>query len=921
MPLSIRQGAIAVGALVLASGTLAFVQAQPGGPAPARADAFPPLDQAIAGLEKVVSTADGAASLWDLYVDRETGRMLAVLPPNYDKQLLMIACTVAGGDPEAGVMGPTHYVRWERYDKQLALVAPNFYVRSERSQAEAAASVDDLYTASVMLTTPIVAMAGNRPVIDLSSVLTTQVGRFFGPSIFGGYGASLQGVNPSLRKLVKAKAFPRNVVVEYQAPDPSGQIVRFAYSIGELAGTPGYKPRTANDKVGYFYDFHADFSEPASRDIYKRYINRWNVEKRDPSLTLSPPKQPIVWYIESTVPVRYRRYVREGILMWNDAFRAIGIDGAVEVRQQDAETGAFMDVDPEDARYAFFRWNTTDLGYAIGPSRTNPYTGEILDADVVWHQGLTRAVRGMRESLGADIAASAFDPETLAWLDAHPSWDPRVLLGGPSAPKASGPAQNAGCDHDACTDAHADQAGAHFASQRAAGRLMGGDCTIGEFLAVDLALADVAFESGVLDAGHGESLDGFPEDYIGQMIRYISAHEVGHCLGLQHNMIASSIRTLKEINTPGFSGATIGSVMDYAACNINHDLGEVQGPWATPVLGPYDHWAIAYGYGPEKDVDAVLKRSGEPDLVFQSQAAISQGSDPRNNTWELGADNLEFAESRLSLVRKVRENLLTTIVKDGQSWAEARRRYQSTVGSQLQMLSIASRWVGGSFIHNVAKGDPNSPAPITDIPGATQRRALNLIIANSFDDSASGLSPDLVRHLRKEHWYDGGGLNEAAAPEEFNVHNAVASIQGTGLTMLLNPGTLTRVYENEFRQAGQGDVLTLAEVISTVTDAAWKATAKPSGSNWSAAKPMVSSFQRNLQTEHLSRLETLTLLEGTSNPALRAIRQLAAGELARIDAWADAGLRLNPDPYTRAHLTEARARIARVREASIVQAR
>lgn len=911
MPPSVRQGAIAIGALVFASGMLAFVQAQPGGPAPARADAFPPLEGVIAGLDKVISTADGSAALWDLYVDKDTGRMLAVLPPNYDRQLLMIACTVAGGDPEAGVMGPTHYVRWERYDKQLALVAPNVNVRSERSQAEAAASVDSLYTASVMLTTPIVAMAGNRPVIDLSSVLTTQVGRFFGPSIFGEYGASLAGVNPGLRKLIKAKAFPRNLVIEYQAPDASDQIVRFAYSIGELAGTPGYKPRAANDRVGYFYDFHADFSEPASRDIYKRYINRWNIEKRDPSLTLSPPKQPLVWYIESTVPVRYRRYVREGILMWNDAFRDIGIDGALEVRQQDAETGAFMDVDPEDARYAFFRWNTTDLGYAIGPSRTNPYTGEILDADVVWHQGLTRAVRGMRENLGAGVAAGAFSPDTLAWLHDHPSWDPRVLLGGVKAPEST-------VSHEPDADECGDET---TGAPRAPGRLMGGDCTIGEFLAVDLALADAGFASGVLDAGQGESLDGFPEDYIGQMIRYISAHEVGHCLGLQHNMIASTVRSLKEINTPGYTGATIGSVMDYAACNINNDLGEVQGPWATPVIGPYDHWAIAFGYGPEKDLDALLKRSGEPDLIFQSQSAISQGSDPRNNTWELGADNLEFAESRLGLVRKVRDNLLTTIVKDGQSWAESRRRYQSTIGSQLQMLSIASRWVGGSLIHNVAKGDPNAPAPITDIPGATQRRALQLIIANSFDDGAYGLTPDLIRHFRKEHWYDGGGTNEANAPEEFSVHNAVAAIQGTGLTLLLNPGTLSRVYDNEYRQAGQPDILTLAEVMSTVTDAAWKATAKPSGGNWSAAKPMVSSFQRNLQAEHLARLETLALLEGTANPAQRSIRQLAAGELARIDAWADAGLRLNSDPYTRAHLTEARARIARVREASIVQAR
>ena len=95
------------------------------------------------------------------------------------------------------------------------------------------------------------------------------------------------------------------------------------------------------------------------------------------------------------------------------------------------------------------------------------------------------------------------------------------------------------------------------------------------------------------------------------MIRYISAHEVGHCLGLQHNMAASSIRSLKDINTEGYVGPTIGSVMDYVAANINHGLGDVQGAYASPELGPYDKWVIAYGYGPEDQLDAV-RREGLP---------------------------------------------------------------------------------------------------------------------------------------------------------------------------------------------------------------------------------------------------------------------------------------------------------------------
>lgn len=902
--LSLRAAAIA--AVLIASGAAVPVAVRAGPPA-AAADKFPPFEGVVEGLQKVVSTSDEAQPLWDLYKDDQSGRLLAVLSPNYEKQLLMIACTVAGGDPEAGVMGPTHYVRWERYDGQLALVAPELFVRSE-GNPEAAASVEKLFTGRVMLSVPILAMApGNRPVIDLGTMATTQVRQFFGASIFGPYGASLMGVNTNLKKLTKAKAFPENLVFEYQAPGPDGRIMRFAHSISELSGTPGYKPRKADDKIGYYYDFHQDFSRPSRNDLTDRYITRWHVEKRDPSLRLSPPREPIVWYIEHTVPVRYRRYVREGIEMWNEAFEEIGILGAVEVRQQDAATGAFMNVDPEDARYNFFRWNTTDLGYAIGPSRSNPLTGEILDADVVWHQGLTHAARSMFENLSTDIAEHAFSPETLDWLTGHPDWDPRVLLATPS--------QRARLLRDrAMGEVEEPSLGAHRPT------VHGAECSLGRMLAMDMSLADAAFVAGVLDAGDCDSLDGLPEDYIGQMIRYISAHEVGHCMGLQHNMIASSVHSLKEVNSPGFSGPTTGSVMDYNATNINYNLGEVQGPYATAHLGPYDKWAIAFGYGPDADREALLKRAGEPELVYQSQVDIAVGGDPRNNTWDFGADNLEFAESRLGLVREVRAKLLDKVVKDGEPWAVARRRYQSTLGTHLQMLSIASRWVGGSFFNNDAKGDPGNRPPVQDIPGDTQRRALRFIIDNAFNDAAFGLSPDLVRHFGKEHWWDPAGLAEIELSPEYSVHDAVAGAQGTALTMILNPTTLRRVYDNEYRQAGQQGVLTLAEVLKTVTDSAWTECANPSNATFTTSNPMVSSFRRNLQQDHVNRLETLALLN-SGGPAMRTIRQLAAQELRRIDGMAEKALAAKCDPYTAAHLTEVRARIARALEASIVLTR
>lgn len=914
-----RPAAAASIALSLLAGLPAAAQALAPVAVTAQApEEFPPFEKAIEGLDKVISTADGADPLYDLYRDRKTGKLLAVLPAGYQSQLLMIACTVTGGDPEAGVMGPTHYAKWERINKQLVLVAPNFNIRTN-GDPQAKASQAALYTGRVILSTPILALApGDRPVIDLAAIGLQQAPKLFGGDIWGGYGPSLGAIDHTLARTTKAKAFPENVVVEFEAPRRDGRLVRLAYSIGKLQGTPGFKPRKADPRVGYFYDWHQDFARGATAELTDRYITRWHLEKADPSLRLSPPKQPIVWYIEHTTPVRFRRHVREGIEMWNQAFEKIGIVGAIEVYQQDAATGAHMDKDPEDARYNFFRWNASDEGYAIGPSRTNPETGEILDADVVWHQGLTRSVRAMLENVAADLVQQTFGPETLAFLAEHPEWDPRVRLAPPDRREHAMQRLALEAEHAAATPVtDPDQPWTRWAANH-----MNHACRIGSMLSIDVSLADAALAAGLVDAdGDQALLDGLPAEFLGQMIRYISAHEVGHCLGLQHNMAGSTLRTLAEINAEGFEGPTVSSVMEYAAVNINHNLGPVQGPYATTVLGPYDHWAIAFGYGPEEKRAEVLARVGEPGHLFIPQPEMSTGSDPRNMTWDLGKDNLEFAESRLGLVREVRARLVSDIVREGESWAQARRRYQATLGTHLQSLWIASRWIGGAFGHLDFKGDPGARAPVEDVPAEQQRRALKLIIDNAFEDRAFGLTPELVRHFGKEYWWDPQGMSEILADHSYTVHDAVGGVQASALTLVLNPSTLRRVYDNEFRTAGDEDAFTLAEVVTTITDAVWREASAPADGPFSAADPMTSSFRRNLQREHVDRLATLSLLDSSTSPAMRTIGTLAAAELRRLSGRIDTALQAQPDVYTLAHLEDAKQRIARALDASVVRIR
>ena len=145
------------------------------------------------------------------------------------------------------------------------------------------------------------------------------------------------------------------------------------YSWLELPATP-MRPRYADDRVGYFISAKKDFSRDTSQTFFVRYVNRWRLEKKDPTAALSEPVKPITYYLDRTIPLEWRPYVRDGILEWNKAFEEAGFKNAIQVL--DAPDDSTWSA--EDARYSTVRWiaNTDNAGaYAIGPSDVDPRTG------------------------------------------------------------------------------------------------------------------------------------------------------------------------------------------------------------------------------------------------------------------------------------------------------------------------------------------------------------------------------------------------------------------------------------------------------------------------------------------------------------------------------------------------------------------
>ncbi len=944
------------------------------------------------GFKKVVSTADGS-SLYTVYVNSKTNQVLAELPRGYESQHHFFAMTVAGGEVFAGLQAGDMYTQWRKVGKRLMLVAPQISVRSSGDQ-ESKDSVEMIWTDRVILDVPIVTMGpGGQPVIDMDRLLVGKASKFFG--------RSASGLNSALTVVESIKAFPKNIELEFKGPVSGGKIKNFHYSISKIEGSRGFKPRMADERVGYFVTNYTDLGKFDWSDTSQRMINRWNIQKADPKLSMSPPKEPIVYYIDHTVPVRYRRYVKQGIEYWNEAFREIGIDGAIEVRYQDKATGANMDKDPEDVRYNFIRWISNDVATAIGPSRVNPMTGEILDADVILTDGWIRVFTYRWEDLLSNLAVEGMSPETLGWLESNPRWDPRMRLASPSQRerilieraqhRSMGVYGGRGISDESAMMIGDDE----FDGLAGRTSQVSGMCQAATGKALDLAMmrmnlsmlnmlglemetAEVSVEVGAEpdadeemlemirkmlaenpemrslvsaeqlamlekadaaedteDDGEGESdesedavdekedqgdmIDGVPEWFVGPMLAELVAHEVGHTIGLRHNFKGSSIYSLDEINSEEIKGNKPWSstVMDYNGINIRMPgSGEVQGDYSVIGIGAYDQWAIEYGYG-SGDLKEVLSRAGDPVLDYGTDED-TWGPDPRSRRYDLAENPLDYANNQMALVKGIRENLLDGFVKDGDSWSRVRRGYSITLGTQMQSLSMMGNWVGSAYVSRAKKGDPDSGAPIEIVPVERQRAAIDFVIANAFEDDAYGITPELLAHASVDKWWDNWrGIMEDSA---FQIHDRVMGMQASALTMLLNPQTISRVYDYEMFVPADEDALTVAELMETVTDSVWSELKESPNGRYSVRKPKISSLRRNLQREHLDRLIDMSMNNDGFSSASVAVKTLAGMHLrslqGEVDGLLEAGDRL--DAYTMAHLQEVSVRIEKALDADYI---
>lgn len=845
-----------------------------------------PKSPPFADVVKDYKVTDGLLKLY-----QKDNRLLAEVSPGQLNKDLLVLVSIAKGIGEGSLLGGMSLGfgddwlwQFRKVGDGLHLVRVNTRFQATAGTPESSA-VKNAYTDSVLYNLPIIT---NSPsggyLVDLSPVFFSdlpQISLMMPGFMFSSDRSSwesVKGFKDNVELQVAATYGSRGTEEFDTVPDSRGLTVTVHYSISQLPST-GYKPRQADDRVGYFLTVVKDYSVKSEEERFIRYINRWDLQKADPSAELSPPKKPIIFWMEKTIPFQYRKPIRDGILEWNKAFEKAGFLNAIEVRQQD-ETSTW---DPEDVNYNTFRWITSSAGFAMGPSRVNPRTGQILDADIIFDADFVQFWKHSYETFTpASVAAMTNGPLDIKSYEAS-------LLKIPSHLRHS-----AMCKCDMATG---------FQQQ-------------------------LAYGSAVLQGMHGAEAKGMEEKLIMQGLKEVTMHEVGHTLGLRHNFKSSTIYTLEELNDPAKVKETglTGSVMDYSPANMV-PKGMKQGDFFSETIGPYDYWAIEYGYkalpggtdGEVGELKKIASKSGKPELAYSTdEDTRGIDSDPLSNRFDMGKDPVAYAKQQAQLVSELWPDIAKKLVKEGDGYQKARQGFSILLGTHARAMFFAARNISGIYVNRDHKGDTDARAPFVVVDAAKQRETLKLIEEQVLSDKPFQFPPELLNHLsttRWSHW----GVNSPSRLD-YPIHDQIALWQARILYQMMNPLTLQRLHDSELKVAADADAFTTAELLERLTAAVFSETKNLPAGDYTNRKPAISSLRRNLQRHYLRELSELALGRTSAPDDCQTVAYIQLVDLqGQLKALSmKEGVKL--DTYSRAHVQETIERIGKVLDARLVVA-
>ncbi len=871
-------------AAAVASGASAVAPATPASGVPAAPGAAPvaappgPL-KPFAEVIKEAKQIDGLFTLW-----QKDDKVWLELKPTDLNQPFFLSPKYKTGFGESrfygGLMGEEVVVEFRRIHNLMQLLARNteFVAKAGTPTGRA---VEAGFSPSLLASTPVLSL----PHPERKSVLIEANPLFVSDML--GTGMALQrqyrqGYTLDTRNsaITSVRATPDLVVIEAlnhyatgtialpqpggppgapvptvprSLPDPRSLFITMHYSLAKLPEQP-MRGRKSDPRVGYFTSNLSDFTDDLARTPRQRFVNRWRLEKKDLAAALSEPVKPITFWLDRSIPDKYRAPITAGILEWNKAFEKIGFKDAVRAEVQPDNA----DFDTLDFGRASIRWmtNSSPTFGAIGPSHVDPRSGEILDADIGVESLSSRNIRALRSQILGSVAPLD---------DAHD----------PSAQSLRGPRALALCSH-------ADQA------------------------AEQLSYAmDVLEARGDLDPASPEA-----EKFVYDYLKDTTMHEVGHTLGLRHNFRSSRIYTEQQLNDPVFTAANglTGSVMEYAPINLAAPGAprESQGVPFNNTLGPYDYWAIEYAYKPipaeqeDTELSRIAARSAEPLLAYGTDEDNSLGIDPETLQGDLGSDVLAFARKRVAIARELLERQETRTLKQDADYSVLRRSVLYALRDMGRAAGMLARQVGG--VRTLRDHVGSGRDPLTPVPAAQQREALDVLTSGFLSADSFTLSPALQRRLAVDFQErtDAVFRGEPAGQTDFSLAAQVLELQRGVLGQLMSDAVATRLLDSETKDPK--DALRLSELFQRLDRSVWSEL---------AGKGDITAPRRELQREHVNRVAALLLRPGALSRAdarglMRAEAQVllgrvnAASRRAGLSAEAKAHLQDSADTLSQA---------------------
>ncbi|PKD15864.1 zinc-dependent metalloprotease [Salegentibacter salinarum] len=609
---------------------------------------------------------------------------------------------------------------------------------------------------------------------------------------------AINGLSSSLRKRYKvkkldqsrsyiesAKAYPKNVeikhVMTYEAEEPptrdqAGTISMMMNQSMILLPDEKMQPRIADHRVGWFtidkYDYN---SEELKADDYE-LIRRWKLVPKDIEAykrgELVEPEEPIVYYLDPATPEKWRPYFKQGIEDWNVAFEEAGFKNAIIAKDPPSEEED-PEFSPEDVRYSVVRYVASTTRNAVGPSVTDPRTGEIIESDIIWYHN---HLRSYRNRFMIEAGAQTEDARTL----------------------------------------------------------------------------------------------NTPESEIGEMMRMVIAHEVGHALGLPHNMKASAAYPTDSLRSPEFTqkyGLT-PSIMDYARVNYVAQP-EDEGVRYIRMMGPYDKYAINWGYRylPEADSpeaekgkldEWILEKAGNPWYEFGNGYG---GVDPQSQRESLGDDQVKASEYGLANLKKVVPNLIEWTSKDGYGYDDLEEVYRELTYMWRGYTSHVVANVGG--VYETRKTSNQDGVVYENVPKKKQEEAVNFLVEEAFTTPDWLLNQEILNRI------------EASGAIE-----RIQGLQTRALNSLLDEDRLYRMIANE--EVNENEAYTAVSLMEDLRKGIFSEL---------YSRNKVDAYRRNLQrsyvdiaSEYLKKLnaeDNEALLKSDILPLMRGEMQTLKRELNR----------------------------------------